>query len=55
MNIMIHDTAGQIRVDCLMAQDPERIDLNRDYLIRFFRRAGKTAQQDGSVALPVLS
>ena len=36
MNIMIHESAGQIRVDCLMAQDPERIDLNRDYLIRFF-------------------
>jgi hypothetical protein len=36
MNIMIHESVGQIRVDCLMAQDPERIDLNRDYLIRFF-------------------
>ena len=36
MNIMINETGGQIRVDCLMAQDPEKIDSSRDYLIRFF-------------------
>jgi len=41
MNIMIHDTAGQIRVDCLMAQDPQRIDMSRDYLIRFFTELEK--------------
>ena len=36
MNVLIHETTGQIRVDCLMAQDPEKIDSNRDFLIRFF-------------------
>ena len=41
MNVMIHDTAGQIRVDCLMAQDPERIDMSRDYLVRFFTELEK--------------
>ncbi len=37
MNIMINETIGQIRVDCLMAQDPEKIDSSRDFLIRFFK------------------
>jgi RecJ-like exonuclease len=41
MNIMIHDTAGQIRVDCLMAQDPEKVDSSRDFLIRFFTELEK--------------
>ncbi|MFA9454034.1 MAG: hypothetical protein ACERK6_08975 [Candidatus Aminicenantaceae bacterium] len=41
MNIMVHDTAGQIRVDCLMAQDPEKIDSSRDFLIRFFTELEK--------------
>ncbi len=43
---MIHDTAGQIRVDCLMAQDPQRIDMSRDFLIRFFTELEKRLNND---------
>ncbi len=41
MNIMINETVGQIRVDCLMAQDPEKVDSSRDFLIRFFTELEK--------------
>jgi hypothetical protein len=47
MNILIRREAGQIRVDCLMAQSSQTSNVSRDYLIQFFTELDNKLKKTG--------
>ncbi len=49
LNIIIRKEAGQIRVDCLMAQSSQTSNVSRDYLIQFFTELDKKLNKTGLI------